>query len=139
MYATSDNVNNALTITAQSSLKLIDYATMRARAGYAFGQFLPYAVVGAAVGRFNYSNTATVTVTSDAPQRPPLTALRSGTDTQSSKDNAIVGGFVAGLGMDVALLPNVFLRGEWEFVAFAPVGGIRANINTGRVGIGLKF
>ena len=45
----------------------------------------------------------------------------------------------AGLGMDVALLPNMFLRGEWEFVAFAAVGGIRSNINTGRVGVGVKF
>ncbi len=41
--------------------------------------------------------------------------------------------------MDVALLPNVFVRGEWEYIAFAPVGGIRSNINTGRVGLGVKF
>ena len=40
-----------------SSLKLTDYATFRGRAGYAFGQFLPYAFVGAAVGRMNYSTT----------------------------------------------------------------------------------
>ena len=57
---TSSNVNESLTITAQSSLKLIDYATVRARAGYAYGQFLPYAVLGVAVGRFNYATTATV-------------------------------------------------------------------------------
>ena len=62
------------------------------------------------------------------------------TDTQSnSKNNAIIGGVAAGLGMDVALTPNVFLRGEWEFVAFGPVGGIRSNINTARVGLGVRF
>jgi opacity protein-like surface antigen len=62
------------------------------------------------------------------------------TDTQSnSKNNAIVGGFVIGLGMDVAILPNLFLRGEWEYVGFAPVGGIRANLNSGRIGIGVHF
>ena len=48
-----------MTIKAQSSIKLVDYATLRARAGYAFGQFLPYALVGGAVGRFNYSTSAT--------------------------------------------------------------------------------
>jgi len=48
-------------------------------------------------------------------------------------------GELAGLGMGVALLPSVFLRGEREYVAFAPDGGIRANINTGRVGLGVKF
>ena len=40
VVTTPDNVNNALTITTQSSLKMIDYGTMRARAGYAIGQFL---------------------------------------------------------------------------------------------------
>ena len=41
--------------------------------------------------------------------------------------------------MDVAVLQNVFLRGEWEFVAFTPFAGIRASMNTGRVGVGMKF
>lgn len=138
---TTDTFVNQVTIAAQSSLKLIDYATMRARAGYAMGQFLPYAVLGAAVGRFNYATTATTTVSGNSPTIPaPNNVYGPNTDTQSnSKNNAIVGGFLVGLGMDVAILPNVFLRGEWEMVAFAPVNGIRANINTGRVGIGMKF
>lgn len=139
VVTTPDNVNNALTITAQSSLKLIDYATMRARAGYAMGQFLPYAMIGAAVGRFNYANSATVHNVGTPPGGSPILPFDV-TDTRSnSKDNAIVGGFLAGLGVDVAILPNMFMRAEWEFIAFAPVGGIRANINTGRVGIGMKF
>jgi opacity protein-like surface antigen len=62
------------------------------------------------------------------------------TDIQSnSKNNAITGGFEVGLGLDVAVLPNVFLRAEWEFVAFTPISGIRANLNTGRVGVGVRF
>lgn len=136
---TSSLVNEALTITAQSSLKLIDYATLRARAGYAMGQFLPYAVVGAAVGRFNYATTATVHDVGTPLPGSTVTAFNT-FDTQSSaKDGAIVGGFVVGLGMDVAITPNVFLRGEWEYVGFAPVSGIRAGVNTGRLGVGLRF
>jgi outer membrane immunogenic protein len=135
---TSDGILHVLTIDAQSSLKLIDYATLRARAGYAIGQFLPYAVVGGAVGRFNYSNSATAfdDQTPPLPSAPFTFAPPPRTD---AKDNAIVGGFVVGLGMGVALLPNVFLRGEWEMVAFVPVNGLRANINTGRVGLGVRF
>jgi len=138
---TSDNISNDVIISAQSSLKMIDYATLRARAGYAFGQFLPYAFVGAAAGRFNYATTATVTTTGvDNTTTPPTPKYGPITQTQSDvKDNAIVGGVAAGLGLDVALLPNVFLRGEWEYVAFAPVGGIRTNINTGRVALGVRF
>ncbi len=110
----------ALGTTVTSQLKLTDYATFRARAGYAFGQFLPYGFVGAAVGRMNYSTV-------------------SGGITTAHRDNAIDGGFTAGLGLDVAILPNVFLRGEWEYIAFAQVSGIRATDNTGRVGIGIRF
>lgn len=136
---TSSLVNEALTITAQSSLKLVDYATVRARAGYAMGQFLPYAVIGAAVGRFNYATTATVHDVGTPLAGSTVTAFNT-FDTQSNaKDGAIVGGFVVGLGMDVAITPNVFLRGEWEYVGFAPVSGIRAGINTGRVGVGVRF
>lgn len=139
VVTTPDNVNNSLTITASSSLKLVDYATVRARAGYAMGQFLPYATIGVAVGRFNYANTATVHNVGTPPGGSPVLPFDV-TDTQSSaKNDAIVGGFEAGLGMDVAVLPNVFLRGEWEYITFATVGGIRANMNTGRVGVGMKF
>lgn len=136
IVTTSDAVQHTVTISAQSSLKLIDYATLRGRAGYAFGQFLPYAVVGAAVGRFNYLNNATVT---DVQLAGGVTNTFGPVSRSDSKDGAIVAGFTAGLGMDVALAPNVFLRGEWEYVGFGAVGGIKSNMNTGRVGLGLRF
>ncbi len=48
-------------------------------------------------------------------------------------------GVVAGLGLDVSVTPNVFLRAEWEYVDFAAVGNISSYINTGRVGIAVRF
>lgn len=106
-----------------SSLKLVDYATFRGRAGYAFGQFLPYAFLGAAVGRMNFATIAGGTaITSTA-----------------SRDNAYSGGFVAGLGIDVSVLPNVFVRAEYEYIAFSPVGSIRSSLNSARVGLGVRF
>jgi opacity protein-like surface antigen len=116
---TSSTVFNGLD-KDRASFKLTDYATLRARAGYAFGQFMPYAFLGGAVGRLNYSVSHNDVVT-------------------DAKDNAYTAGFVAGVGIDVALLPNVFLRGEWEYVAFAPVSDIRASTNTARAGIGIRF
>jgi opacity protein-like surface antigen len=137
-FATSDGFQNQVKVSAQSSIKLIDYATWRARAGYAFGQFLPYAVVGAAVGRFNYSTTSTVHA-SGQPGSGGGQAFDNTDTLTDSKNNAYAAGFVAGLGMDVAVLPSVFLRAEWEYVAFSPVNGIRATLNTGRVGAGVRF
>jgi opacity protein-like surface antigen len=136
VVATSDNVAHDVTITATSSIKLIDYAAMRFRAGYAVGQFMPYAVIGGAVGRFNYSNSATVT---DAQTAGGVTVTFGPVTQTDAKDNAFVAGFLGGLGMDVALAPNMFLRAEWEFVGFAKVSGISTGINTGRVGLGVRF
>jgi len=136
IVTTSDTVQHTVTLSASSSIKLVDYVTARMRAGYAFGQFLPYAFVGGAVGRFNYTNSSTVR---DSQLLGGVTTVFGPVTQTDSKNNAIVGGFTAGLGLDVALLPNVFLRGEWEYVGFAQVSGIRSSINTGRVAIGMRF
>jgi outer membrane immunogenic protein len=135
---TSDGYDNTVTINAQSTARLVDYATLRGRAGYVVGQFLPYAVVGAAVGRFNVTRSAAVTVNSTDPLSvmPDINFSQTVAD---GKDNAFAVGFVAGAGMDVALLPNVFLRGEWEYIFFSPVSGITSNINTVRAGLGVRF
>ena len=131
---TSDGVQHDVLLQSSSSLKLVDYGTFRARAGYAFGQFLPYAVIGGAVGRFNYNSTSTVT--------DRMSGAQNGVFQQSAsdaRDSVFAAGFVAGLGADVALLPNVFLRAEWEYTFFSPVNGIRSQLNTGRVGLGIRF
>jgi outer membrane immunogenic protein len=108
-----------------ASYKLEDYWTMRGRAGYAIGAFLPYAVLGAAVGRVSSSETNTSGFASVQSDTFPV-------------------GFVLGLGMDVSVLPNVFLRAEWEQVIFqgspkGTPGTIRSDVQTGRVGIGFRF
>ncbi len=36
-------------------------------------------------------------------------------------------------------MPNVFLRGEWEYIYWGPVNGIKTSMNTGRVGIAVRF
>jgi opacity protein-like surface antigen len=98
-----------------ASYKLVDYGTVRGRAGYAFGQFLPYGFIGAAIGRVNY----------DTPT--------------GTRDNAYTAGFEGGVGVDVAILPNVFVRAEYEYIVFSPVGSVRASVNTARAGVGIRF
>jgi opacity protein-like surface antigen len=137
IVTTSDHVVHNVNIQASSSIRLIDYATFRGRAGYAFGQFLPYAIFGGAVGRFNYTNTTTV---NDLQQPPAPAAAIPFTGTQTDGQNNKFGyGFLWGLGMDVAITPNIFLRGEWEYISFNKIGGTLNTLNTGRVGIGLRF
>ena len=138
-FDTSDGIEHDVTVAAQSSFKLVDYAALRARAGYAFGQFLPYAAIGVAVGRFNYQTTVAVT---DNQTLLPLPGTFLGTFQQSAsagQNNAFVAGFAAALGADWALTPTVFVRGEWEFVAFAPVNHTRSNVQVGQLGVGVRF
>ncbi len=135
---TSDGYFNDISIDGQSTARLVDYATLRGRAGYAVEQFLPYGMLGLAVGRFNITNSATVNVVSTDPLGVMPTLGLSETRSEG-KNNAFAVGFLAGAGVDIAVLPNFFLRGEWEFIAFAPVNGITSNINTVRAGAGVRF
>jgi outer membrane immunogenic protein len=63
----------------------------------------------------------------------PLAAQRE------ARNGVFAYGAAAGLGVDVALLPNLFLRGEWEWAQFAPVEGLHLHVSTIRTALGLKF
>ena len=140
-FTTSSQFQESVSIDARAQMKLVDYATLRGRAGYAWGQFLPYAAVGIAVGRFNYQTNVTVTdvMTALNPPGPPGGLGTFQQSASSGQNNAFAAGIAAGLGVDWAATPNVFVRGEWEFVAFAPVNQTRTNIQVGHVGAGMRF
>jgi outer membrane immunogenic protein len=44
--------------TQESTARLMDYGTLRARAGYVLGRFMPYAMVGFALGRADFTDSA---------------------------------------------------------------------------------
>lgn len=122
--SSDSTTSGSTTYNASSSITLQDYGAIRGRVGYAFGQFLPYVALGVAVGRFKYATYATsdTTVVLNDPN-----------------DNAWGVGLDVGLGIDVALAPNIFLRGEYEYVVFGPLGDIKTQLNTARAGIAVRF
>jgi opacity protein-like surface antigen len=67
----------------------------------------------------------------------PCSALRIVSTTGAN--NEIMYGFAVGGGVDWAILPNVFLRAEFEWDQFNPPPGILLTVATGRVGAGFKF
>jgi hypothetical protein len=135
----SGSYNYSVGTAAQSSITLNQYGTVRGRVGYVAGQFLPYVALGLAVGSADYSDVGMVTysaIDNSGTGQPSL----GGTFTSSfSRRDVITYGGVGALGLDVTILPNLFLRGEWEYAAFSPVGGHRLTVSTFRGGIGLKF
>jgi len=148
-----------VTVAASAAVTLTDFATFRGRGGWVAGNFMPYGFAGLAVARVNVTRSAIVTAsrTDDfnvvstiidpvtglpiivtTPQSVTSPLLLPGTQTDG-QTGAYSFGYTAGLGMDVLLSTNMFVRGEYEFVQFPNVKGIRINVNTVRLGGGLKF
>ena len=147
------SVNNEVALNANGRLDLTDYGEVRARAGYVVGNLLPYGFVGVAVGRANYSVTTTADVTQSmsTTSTPDYSCAGLGAagSTATCQDftflnsvgqnNALLWGFSVGVGLDWALTQNFFLRGEFEFVQFAPISNINLPLVSGRARAGFKF
>ena len=143
---TGHHYDYTVTASAQAALHMTDIGTFRVRGGWVQDCFLPYGFMGFAVGRTNVSNSGTVSyIAVDNPDTatPPLTPLPNlvvGPDTQGNTQNgAFAYGFTTGVGMDVALTSHVFIRGEFEFIYFAPVQGTQISMESARIGAGVKF
>jgi len=100
-FTTSNEFRNDVYIDSSASARLTDLASLRLRAGYAWG----------------WINT---------------------TQTQT-RSGQIVFGYMFGAGVDIGLLPNVFVRAEWEMAQLGAVLGIPITVNSFRVGAALKY
>jgi outer membrane immunogenic protein len=146
----TDIYSVALNGTAAAQIK--DMITFRGRAGWAYGDFLPYIFGGLAVGRMDVSRIVTSDVTL---QQDTTTTNLAGVQTtvkgpvqpvpsvslslSQERTNNFVAGWTAGLGMEYMVWGNVFVRGEWEYVKFLSVENTSVTLNSVRAGIGYKF
>jgi opacity protein-like surface antigen len=140
-FLASDGYLYNVDVSSRSSIAMKDYAGIRGRAGYVMGRWLPYAQFGFIVGRADIFRSTTVAATGrDVTRDPPFpnVALGPVTATEYKKD-AFMYGLSAGVGLDFAITENLFLRGEYEYALFFPTSGIKFNMNTGRVGVAMKF
>jgi outer membrane immunogenic protein len=136
-----------VTVAGTANLRLIDYTQLRARAGWVFNNFLPYGFVGVAIGRADYSISSHV-FGQQNPASPPVVPCNTvatpncvdfSYSNTAGQNSALMYGFSVGGGLDFALTPNVFVRGEFEYVRFAPLADITVAVMSGRVGAGVKF
>lgn len=136
-----------VTVNGAGSLDITDYASLRARAGWIVGNFLPYGFAGVVLGRGNYSVSSLVNG-QENPSSPPVvpcdytkapTCVDFYYPNNTGQTGALLYGVSIGGGLEWALTQNIFLRGEFEYVQFAPVSNIVASIIGARVGVGLKF
>lgn len=138
MLLTSDSLYHIVTVNSSKSISISDMGTIRARAGYVWGNFMPYVFGGAALGRGNIYSAVSVSDQKGADSA----AAQAATPVTLSASDGISGkmlyGYTAGLGTEVMLFSNVFARAEWEYIRFVNAGA-DVNINTVRGGLGYKF
>ena len=144
------------TLTGAASLQVKDVFTLRGRAGWATGNFLPYVFGGLAIGRMDVYRSVTsnvvlqddstttttaldgtVTTTTNPPVFSYIPSL-SQTQTQQRTNN-FAAGWTGGLGVEYMVWGNLFMRGEWEYVKFLSVMNTSVSLNSLRAGIGYKF
>jgi outer membrane immunogenic protein len=134
--ALSDGNFHSVTATQSSQISISDMATIRGRAGYALGCFLPYAFVGLALGNADIGQSVTVQDRISPTFAGPYAALVP-LSADNLQHNHLIYGYSAGLGVDVNLVGGLFARAEYEYVRFTST--VDTSINTVRAGIGYKF
>jgi outer membrane immunogenic protein len=127
--------SNDIQVNGTASVRMTDYGTVRARGGWAIGNFMPYGTLGLAVGRADVNRSVTLTA-----RDPANSAIILFQDTASeTKAGAFAYGYAAGFGIDMALMQNVFVRAEYEYVKFGWFNDINLHAHSARVGAGFKF
>jgi outer membrane immunogenic protein len=141
--ATENGLVYNLTAEGAASMRITDYGSARLRGGWIVGNFLPYATLGVAVGRANIFRSARVSGTETAPCNPqpcvtppPVSFDFSRSETKNAH---FIYGWSAGVGVDIMVMPSVFVRAEFEYMGFTEAQGIKADVGTARVGAGVKF
>jgi opacity protein-like surface antigen len=136
-----DDYFTTATLSSTSSMNIRDYGSLRVRGGYAFGCFLPYLFGGVALGQADINREAESTIRykyigTQIPAKPSFGGPPPAVLTDDANAHFIYG-YSGGLGVDMMLFANVFVRAEWEYMRFtAPVD---TTVNTVRAGVGYKF
>jgi outer membrane immunogenic protein len=137
-------------VLTSASTAVADFATLRARFGWAYGNFLPYAFGGVSIAQIdttrlinvNYCGQISPFTCANPPPNsiPPPPAPIGASYTQSDASHGKwVYGFDVGLGIDYALTRNIFVRGEVEYLQLGSPNDIKINTTSVRAGAGLKF
>lgn len=134
--ALSDGLFHSVAVDSSAAISVSDLATLRARAAYAWGCFLPYMFGGVALGNGDISHSVTVHDAVSGAISGPFTSLAT-LNATDAVHNHLVYGYTGGLGVDVNLIGGLFMRAEWEYIRFT--SSVDTSINTVRAGLGYKF
>ena len=129
---------DGVTYEGTARISISDMGTIRARAGYAWGAFLPYAFAGIALGQADIVRSARIFGTQvNAAAAPGFQNVPFDVSATDAQNSHLIYGYSFGLGVEMQLISCLFLRAEWEYIRFT--SQIDTSINTGRIGLGYRF
>jgi opacity protein-like surface antigen len=141
-FPNTNNFIESVTLSGGNETKLEHLFGLRARAGYAIGNVMPYLTGGLAVGYGRVSNFANARAQGRAPDptQPPGSLPYDVTypPMVATTRNAAMIGFTGGAGLE-AVYGGLILRGEYLFSRLQSQGGVTLDVNQARVGAGVKF
>ncbi|MEZ5763781.1 MAG: outer membrane beta-barrel protein [Xanthobacteraceae bacterium] len=135
----SDGYTYGITSTSTGRMEINHMGSLRVRGGYAWNSFLmPYGFLGIGIGQGTFEKTSNVSgVAVNTQAQPGFTNIPFDISATEVKNNRLLFGYSAGVGLDFLLIGGLFLRAEYEYTQFAaPVDTV---VNTVRVGAGYKF
>jgi outer membrane immunogenic protein len=136
----SDGYVYTVNLTGSARDHVTDSGTLRARAGWVYDNFMPYGFAGLAVGRADVTRSASVDVVGNTAAPPPaIPRVTLNQTAGADSPGAFAYGWALGAGVDIALLQNVFVRAEYEWVVFNNFKDTNVHIGTFRGAVGLKF
>lgn len=133
-----------LTLTGNGEAKVNDLLNLRARGGWDAGIFMPYAFAGLAIASVDVKRSASITglrhdnYFEGSTSRDDVTSCCMASKAENQK-NLLTFGFSAGLGTEILLTQNIFLRAEYEYVQLPVAKDTLMQLHTIRGGIGAKF
>jgi outer membrane immunogenic protein len=149
-----------LTVVGRGRAEIQDFGTVRARFGYAFGNFMPFMTGGVALGRYKTDNNVTQTNTYynvgqayntvnivGVPTRTTanggvvrsLPPIFVGTSSAGTPKSGYAVGVAMGVGVEALLTDNIMLRAEYQRIYFGDISNTSVSLDQARVGAAVKF
>ena len=123
----------SLIVGADTTSKITDYALVKARLGYAYDRFLPYAYLGIGGARYVAQGVGSIE------QYTTATGIVTGSSTSTINKNQTTLAYGAGAGLDYAITDQILLRAQYDYVQLDSVVGQESKIQVGKIGAGIRF
>lgn len=138
----SDGYLASAQVSGTVSARVDQIATIRGRAGYVVGNFMPFVTAGFAYGTGRIEHSATVRTTftdaNPADDRPLPTITNPTAQLSGGRSSASMYGGVVGGGVEAAF-GSLLVRGEVLYARLGTQGSASIDYTTARLGAGVKF